>query len=123
MKPPALLLSIALAAASLAGCGLGSDDAGGGGGDLDDRSAAMACLQDAGLDDARLVGPEGNQEIVIGDGAQAPRIKFFLTAGEAEAQQFQGRGEGAEQIGGALLYVRDGSDDLLAPVEKCLADL
>jgi len=123
VKPPALLLSIALAAASLAGCGLGSDDAGGGGGDLDDRSAAMACLQDAGLDDARLVGPEGNQEIVIGDGAQAPRIKFFLTAGEAEAQQFQGRGEGAEQIGGALLYVRDGSDDLLAPVEKCLADL
>ena len=122
MKPPALLLSIALAAASLAGCGLGSDDAGGGG-DLDDRSAAMACLQDAGLDDARLVGPEGNQEIVIGDGAQAPRIKFFLTAGEAEAQQFQGRGEGAEQIGGALLYVGDGSDDLLAPVEKCLADL
>jgi hypothetical protein len=122
VKPPILLLWIVLAAAALAGCGLGSDDAGGGD-DLDDRSAAMACLEDAGIEDARLVGPEGDQEIVIGDGENAPRIKFFLTAGEAEAEQFQGRGEGAEQIGGTLLYVRDGSDDLLEPVEKCLADL
>ena len=122
MKPPVLLLSIVLAAAALAGCGLGSDDAGGGD-DLDDRSAAMACLQDAGIDDTRLVGPEEDQEIVIGDSQKPPRIKFFLTAGEAEAEQFQGRGEGAEQIGGALLYAGDGSDDLLEPVEKCLADL
>ena len=37
---------------------------------------------------------------MIGDGADAPRIKFFLTAGEAEAAQFEGDGEGAEQIGG-----------------------
>ena len=67
---------------------------------------------------------EDEQEIVIGDSnMDAPRIKFFLTAGEAEAEQFQGRGEGAEQIGGTLLYVGDGSDDLLEPVEKCLADL
>jgi hypothetical protein len=122
VKPPVLLLSIALAPALLAGCGLGSDDAGGGD-DLDDRSAAMVCLEDSGIDDARLTGPEGEQEIVIGDGPDAPRIKFFLTAGEAEAEQFQGKGEGAEQIGGALLYTGDGSDDLLEPVEKCLADL
>jgi hypothetical protein len=111
-----------LAPALLAGCSLGSEDAGGGN-DLDDRSATMVCLQDAGVDGARLAGPDGEQEIVIGDSAGAPRIKFFLTAGEAEAEQFQGRGEGAEQIGGALLYVRDGSDDQLKPVEKCLADL
>jgi hypothetical protein len=122
VKPPILLLSIALASAALAGCGLGSEDAGGGD-DLDDRSAAMVCLQDAGIDDARLVGPEDDQEIMIGDSEKAPRIKFFLTAGEAEAEQFQGRGEGAEQIGGTLLYVGDGSDDELKPVEKCLADL
>lgn len=121
MKPSILLLSIVLAPALLAGCGLGSNDAGGGD-DLDDRSATMVCLQDAGVD-ARLEGPDGKQEIVIGDSANAPRIKFFLTAGEAEAEQFQGRGEGAEQIGGTLLYVGDGSDDLLEPVEKCLADL
>jgi hypothetical protein len=122
VKPSVLLLSIALAPALLAGCSLGSEDAGGGD-DLDDRAATMACLQDAGVADARLVGPAGDQEIVVGDGAKAPRIKFFLTAGEAEAEQFQGRGEGAEQIGGTLLYVGDGSDDRLKPIEKCLADL
>ncbi len=73
----------------------------------------MQCIEDAGIDDARLSGPEDEQEIVIGDGADAPHIKFFLTAGEAEAEQFQGHGEGAEQIGVALLYVGNGSDDLL----------
>jgi hypothetical protein len=122
VKPSALLVSIALTPALLAGCGLGSDDAGGGD-DLDDRSATMACLEAAGVEDARLTGPDDNQEIVIGDGADAPHIKFFLTAGQAEAEQFEGRGEGAEQIGGALLYVGDGDDDRLEPVEKCLAEL
>jgi hypothetical protein len=122
VKRSVLVLSLVLAPALMAGCSLGSEDAGGGN-DLDDRSATMACLQDAGVDGARLVGPDGGQEIVIGDSADAPRVKFFLTAGEAEAEQFQGRGEGAEQIGGTLLYVGDGSDDQLGPVEKCLADL
>ena len=122
MKPSALLLSLVLAPALLAGCSLGSEDAGGGN-NLDNRTATMQCIQDAGIDNARLVGPDGEQEIVIGDSAKAPRVKFFLTAGEAEAEQFQGRGEGAEQIGGTLLLVGDGSDDQLEPVEKCLADL
>ena len=112
MKRLLLVLSLALAPALMAGCSLGSNDAGGRS-DLDDRTAAMQCIEDAGIDDARLRGPEGEQEIVIGDGADAPHIKFFLTAGEAEAEQFQGHGEGAEQIGVALLYVGNGSDDLL----------
>ena len=122
MKRSALVLSLVLVPALLAGCSLGSNDAGGRD-DLDDRTAALQCIQDAGIDDARLRGPEDEQEIVIGDSADAPHVKFFLTAGEAEAEQLQGRGEGAEQIGGALLYVGNGSDDLLEPVEKCLADL
>jgi hypothetical protein len=122
VKPSVLVLSLVLAPAVLAGCSLGSEDAGGGN-DVDDRTATMTCLQDAGVDSAHLVGPADEQEIVVGDSAKAPRIKFFLTAGEAEAEQFQGRGEGAEQIGGTLLYVGDGTDDQLEPVEKCLADL
>ena len=122
MKRSVLVLSLVLAPALLAGCSLGSEDAGGGN-NVDDRTATMTCLQDAGVDNARLVGADAEQKIVIGDSADAPRIKFFLTAGEAEAEQLQGRGEGAEQIGGTLLYVGDGSDDGLKPVEKCLADL
>jgi hypothetical protein len=115
-----LLLSPLLLLA-FAGCGLGSDDAGGGG-DGDNRTVALNCIQDAGID-ARLEGDEGEEEIVIGDGPDAPHIKFFLTGPEAEAEQFQGRGEGAEQIGEALLYVGNGSDDELREVEECLADL
>jgi hypothetical protein len=119
-RSPVFLFAL-LALAAGPGCGLGSDDAGGGD-DLDDRSAALACLDEAGVD-ARVEGDEGKQEIVIGDGAGAPRVRFFLTAGEAEATQFQGNGEGAEQIGATLLYVGDGDDDVLEDVEKCLSDL
>jgi len=110
-----------LALAALPGCSLGSSDAGGRE-NTDDRTAALECITGAGLS-ARLDGPENEQQIVIGDSANPPHIKFFLTAPEAEAEQFQGHGEGAEQIGGTLLYVGDGSDDQLQPVEKCLADL
>ena len=119
MKRFSLLALLALAI--LSGCGLGSNDAGGRN-DTDDRTATLDCLTGAGVS-ARLEGPENDQQIVIGNSANPPHVKFFLTAGEAEAEQFQGNGEGAEQIGGTLLYVGDGSDDLLKPVEKCLADL
>jgi hypothetical protein len=116
-----ILAPLLLALVALPGCGLGSNDAGGRD-DTDDRTATLQCLDGAGVS-ARLDGPEANQQIVIGDSSNPPHIKFFLTAGEAEAEQFQGHGEGAEQIGGTLLYVGDGSDDELKPVEKCLADL
>jgi hypothetical protein len=115
------ILSISLVALGLSGCGLGSSDAGGGD-DTDDRTATVDCLEQAGLD-TRLDGEDGDEEIVIGDGPDAPRIKFFLTAGEAEAEQFQGSGEGAEQIGAAHLYVGDGSAEVLEDAEKCLSDL
>lgn len=118
-RSPALLLALL---ALLPGCGLGSDDAGGGEDDSDKRAVAMACLEEEQVD-ARLEGEEGDEEIVIGDGENAPRITFFLTAGEAEAFQFEGSGEGAEQIGPTLLYVRGGSDELLETVELCLAEL
>ena len=116
-----LLLLLCLAIVALSGCGLGSSDAGGGD-STDDRTAAQECLQQAGLE-TRFEGEEGNEEIVIGDSADPPRIKFFLTAGEAEAEQFQGRGEGAEQIGATHLYVGDGSDEVLHDAELCLAEL
>jgi hypothetical protein len=117
MKPalPLLLLAVALP-----GCSIGSDDAAPDD-DSDTRSVVMACFEEEGID-ARLEGEEGNEEIVIGDGPGAPRIRFFLTAGESEAAHFQGRGEGSEQIGAAWLYVNEGGDDLLKEVENCLAE-
>ncbi len=109
-----------LVALALPGCGIGSDDAAPSD-DSDIRSVVMACFEDEGID-ARLEGEEGNEDAVIGDGPGAPRVKFFLTAGESEAAHFQGEGEGSEQIGATWLYTNEGSDDLLEDVENCLAD-
>jgi hypothetical protein len=119
MNRRVLLSAAAAALLALPGCGLGSDDAGGGEDDSDKRAVALTCLDEQGVD-ARF---DGEEEIVVGDGRDAPRIKFFLTSGESEAAQFEGNGEGAEQIGPALLYVNGGSDEVLKTVEDCLADL
>jgi hypothetical protein len=81
---------------------------------------ALECLQEEKRLNAQL---DGEDALVVGDPESGPRIRFFLTSGEAEAAQFEGKGEGAEQIGSALLFVRDGSDELLEDVEDCLADL
>jgi hypothetical protein len=111
------LVPLLLALALLPACG--SDDAAPSEDDSDKRAAALACLEEDGID-ARL---EGEDQIVIGEGGGAPHVQFFLTAGESEAAQFEGDGEGAEQIGSALLYVGSGSDELLEDVENCLAEL
>jgi hypothetical protein len=116
---PRLALLLALAAA-LAGCSIGSDDGSPSGDDADQRATALACLSDEKKLDART---DGDDAILVGDPRRGPRIVFYLTSGEAEAAQFEGNGEGSEQIGSALLYVRHGSDDELEDVESCLADL
>ena len=112
---PLLVLAVALP-----GCGIGSDDATPSD-ESDIRSAMMTCFEDAGLEPS-LEGEEGSEEIVVGDGDGAPRVRFFLTAGESEAAHFQGKGEGAEQIGAAWLYVNEGSEDDLKVMEDCLAE-
>jgi hypothetical protein len=117
---PLLLLVLLLA---LAGCGGSYDPRA----DLpttvskdDDRAVALNCLTGHEGLDARL---EGKEEIVVGSGDDGPRIRFYLTGGESEAAQFEGRAEGSEQIGSALLFVRKGSDDELEHVEFCLDNL
>jgi hypothetical protein len=86
----------------------------------DKRGATLACLRDERHLDAR---PLGRDSIQVGDPRTGARVKFFLTNGEAEAAQFEGRGEGSEQIGSALLFVRRGSEDVLEDVEGCLDQL
>ena len=111
------LAATAICAAALSGCGIGS----GGGGSSDDadrRSLTFTCLREEGVD-ARLAG---DNSIQIGDAGSGPRVRFYLTGGEAEAAQFQGRQEGSEQIGRALLHVRRGSDELLEQIESCVVD-
>jgi hypothetical protein len=115
------LALVAVAGAVLAaGCGSSSGVSGDpspGVDPNDDRAVVLDCLQKQQKLDARLLGPHAIQ---VGDPASGPRIQFYLTAGQAEASQFEGRGEGSEQIGKALLYVRKAPDDELNKVEECL---
>ena len=114
------LLLIAVAAAALPGCTIGSGNGEPGDDDADKRGAAISCLtEDKGL----TANEEGKNEVLVGDPETGPRIVFYLTSGQAEAAQFEGDGEGAEQIGSALLFVRGASEDELEEVEACLTDL
>jgi hypothetical protein len=107
----ALLLALAFA-----GCGgtkVGPDS-------NDKRGAALDCLTSKYNLDARM---SGKDEIQIGDARTGPRIRFFLTRGQAEAAQFEGTAEGTLQSGAALIYVRDNGDKLLKQVEDCVDSL
>ena len=87
----------------------------------DKRAVALDCLLYEKEIHAELTGENA---ITVGDEPDTdPRIEFFVTTGEAEGRQFQGNAQGAEHIGNALLFVRDGSDDLLEEIEACLQDL
>jgi hypothetical protein len=105
---------------ALAGCG--SSDAAPKVDESDKPGSTVACLQAQGVN-SHVAGAD-NDEVVLDAG---PRVKFYLTAPEAEAAQFRGAGEGAEQIGSALLFVEPEVDpkteDVLKIAEGCLADL
>ena len=115
-----LFLALPLALVALAGCG--SSDATPKVDKSDLPGSALACLESKDIP-ARQSGENGD-ELVLDSGE---KIKFYLTADEAIAEQFRGRGEGAEQIGTALLFVptetSKKNDDLLHDVEVCLANL
>jgi hypothetical protein len=119
VKRPLLAFPLLLLLA-IAGCG--SSDAGPVVDESDVPGTALACLEENDVAATRE-GDDGN-ELVLEAG---PRIRFYLTAAEAEAAQFRGQGEGAEQIGSALLFVEPELDpeteDVLEDVEGCLADL
>jgi len=83
----------------------------------DKRGVALDCIANVKGIDARAIGDKGIQ---IGPGEDGPRIDFFQSSLEAEAEQFEGRGEGAEQVGAALFYVREAPEDQLIAIEDCL---
>ena len=118
MKRPLLALPLVLLA--LAGCG--SSDAAPEVDESDKPGSTVACLDAEGV--RAHVGGKDDNEVLLDAG---PRVKFYLTAAAAEAASFQGEGEGAEQIGSALLFVDPEVDpkteEVLKAAEGCLADL
>jgi hypothetical protein len=111
--PPALIAVCALALGACGGAKEGPES-------NDKRDVALDCLKrDKGLD-ARL---DGEDAIQVGDPRTGPRLRFFITRGQAEAEQFEGRAEGTLASGSALIYVRNNSDELLEKVEDCIDTL
>jgi hypothetical protein len=115
-----LFLALPLALVAISGCG--SSDAAPKVDKSDLPGSALACLESKDIP-ASQTGENGD-ELELDAG---PKIKFYLTADEAIAEQFRGRGEGAEQIGAALLFVdpdtSEKQDDVLHDVEVCLSNL
>lgn len=104
-------------AALLAGCGGGTKV---GPNSNDKRVDALNCLTQKYKLDAHLSGKDAIQ---VNNEHTGPRIKFFLTRGQAEGAQFEGTAEGTLQSGAALIYVRANGDDLLEKVEDCIDGL
>jgi len=112
---PSLLAACALAVLP-AGCGSEESVTGDEPDPNDKRAVALDCfVNEAGLE-AELTGEQSIQV----EGPGGPRVEFFLSSGEAESLQFKGEAQGAEQVGAALVFVNDGSDEVLEDVENCL---
>ena len=112
-RTPTVALLLALALAGCGGTKAGPDS-------NDTRGQALDCLTTKHKLDARL---SGSDSIQVGDPGTGPRIRFFLTRGQAEAAQFQGTAEGTIQSGAALIYVRRNGDQILQKVEDCIDNL
>ena len=110
------LVTAVMLALALAGCGGGKA-----GPDSNERrGVAFDCLKNEHKLPARLSGEDAIQ---IGNPRTGPRVRFFLTRGLAEAEQFQGTAEGTIQSGSALIYVRRNGDKVLKQVEDCIDNL
>ena len=77
----------------------------------------LSCLRDAHLP----VQVVSETQLQIGSAPAGPTIVFRPTPGAAQAAQIDGKAQGAEVIGTALLYPNQGSDAELAAIAGCLA--
>lgn len=110
-----------LAAIGLSACGAAVKPATGSRGVFDDPRTAKAnrvlCISQHHLPVQKV----GLNELLIGAQPAGPRVVFESTEGAAQGVQISGQQEGAEVIGGALLYPDQGSDQEVSTIETCLS--
>jgi hypothetical protein len=103
----------------LSGCGGLAKPAGGRGAAVDPRTGPpdyLACLRANRL----AVSELGLNKLQVGQLPSGPTIVFEPTAGIAEGQQIEGKAQGAEVIGAALLYPNHAPGAELTVIENCL---
>jgi hypothetical protein len=122
MLPAKLALGCGLVAVLLAGCGSSHTQTAGSGhagrGVVDDpRLKRLDCIKQHHLPAVTV----GQTEIQIGPSPMGPLVEFTPTPGAAQALQIQTQAQGAEAIGSALLYPRQGSEQELSVIERCVS--
>jgi hypothetical protein len=87
----------------------------------DPRTIHVKCLRadHIGLREYTLHGTI--PAIQVGTRPSGPTIEFLATAGAAQNEQIQGRAQGAEVIGAALVYPNRAPNGLMSKVETCMA--
>jgi hypothetical protein len=83
---------------------------------LTDIDNHLGCMRDADLP-VQVVNPI---ELQVGALPAGPTIVFTNSPGAAQADQIEGKTQGAEVIGTALVYPNQGSDGELASIAACL---
>ena len=107
------------AAVALSGCASLAKPAGGRGAAVDPRTGPpnyLACLRANRL----AVNERGTNRLQVGHLPSGPTIVFEPTAAIAEGRQIQGKAQGAEVIGAALLYPNYAPGAELTVIENCL---
>lgn len=87
----------------------------------DPRTKHVKCLR---AEDIRFheLTLHGYPSIQVATRPNGPTIEFAATPGAAQNDQIQGRAQGAEVIGAALVYPNLAPDALMSKVEACMAE-
>jgi hypothetical protein len=83
---------------------------------LRDMHNHLACIRSAHVP-VQVVSPTRLQ---IGTAPTGPTVVFTATPGAAQNYQIEGKSQGAEVIGTALLYPNQGPEPEVAAIEACL---
>lgn len=87
----------------------------------DPRTKHVKCLRAAGIHFRELMIGR-YPSIQVGTRPNGPTIEFAATPGAAQNDQIQGRAQGAEVIGAALVYPNQAPNALMSKVEACMAE-
>jgi hypothetical protein len=127
MSSAKIAAACGLIAMSLSGCGLASKPEAG---SVQAATVAQHELADPRTKHAKCLKADhipytegrvnGYPSIQIGKAPSGPLAEFTRTPGAAQNVQMEGKAQGAEVIGSALVFPNEASAAFMAKVEKCL---
>jgi hypothetical protein len=119
--PRVATAAVCLASLAASACGSAVKPATGSRGQIDDPRTAKAdriqCISQQRL----AVQKVGLNKLLIGAQPAGPKVVFEATEGAAQGAQISGLQQGAEVIGGALLFPDQASEQELGVIETCLS--